>query len=230
MVALRAKITSMVSTSGLQPIPDRGRASAALAGPGNRPNVFRKEGEYWTIAFEGDAFRLRDSKGLRHLAALFGDPGREVLALELTTSAGGTDGRSVRTSVRELGLHAGSSDAGPLLDARAKAEYRRRLTELEQELSEAESWADPDRAAKARVEIDLLERELATAVGLGGRDRHTSSDAERARVSVTKSIKSAMERIREHSPSLARHLASTIHTGTFCSYTPDSRLPAAWQL
>ncbi|TMC67759.1 MAG: hypothetical protein E6J13_15985 [Chloroflexi bacterium] len=153
-----------------------------------------------------------------------------MLALELTTSAGGTDGRSVRTSVRELGLHAGSSDAGPLLDARAKAEYRRRLTELEQELSEAESWADPDRAAKARVEVDLLERELATAVGLGGRDRHTSSDAERARVSVTKSIKSAMERIREHSPSLARHLASTIHTGTFCSYTPDSRLPAAWQL
>jgi len=36
--------------------------------------------------------------------------------------------------------------------------------------------------------------------------------------------------IAEHNPALATLLAGSIRTGTFCSYTPDSRLPASWQL
>ena len=36
--------------------------------------------------------------------------------------------------------------------------------------------------------------------------------------------------IAEHNPALAALLTSSIRTGTFCGYTPDSRLPASWQL
>jgi hypothetical protein len=28
---------------------------------------------------------------------------------------------------------------------------------------------------------------------------------------------------------LGRHLAATIRTGRYCSYTPDPRVPIAWQ-
>src|SRR6185503_12369983 len=42
---------------------------------------FRREGEYWTVRFGTDAFRLRDSKGLRHLARLLAEPGREIHVL-----------------------------------------------------------------------------------------------------------------------------------------------------
>lgn len=51
---------------------------------------------------------------------------------------------------------------------------------------------------------------------------------ERARVNVTRAISTALARIAEHHPALARHLAATIRTGAFCSYTPDPRLPVRW--
>src|SRR6266508_279914 len=41
----------------------------ALRGLGGTA-LFRREGEFWTIAFEGSGFRLRDTKGLHYVAAL----------------------------------------------------------------------------------------------------------------------------------------------------------------
>jgi len=35
--------------------------------------------------------------------------------------------------------------------------------------------------------------------------------------------------IRAHSPALADHLDATIHTGSFCSYSPDPRAPITWR-
>jgi hypothetical protein len=95
-------------------------------------------------------------------------------------------------------------------------------------MGEAERWNDPGRVALLEEEERALTRELAAAVGLGGRDRVASSAAERARVSVTRAIRAAMTRIREQSPTLADHLDTTIRTGTFCSYNPDPRAPIVW--
>src|SRR5262249_54149575 len=53
-------------------------------------NVFRREGDYWTISYEGQAFRLRDARGLRCLAELLRNPGRELAAIDLV--AGGVAG------------------------------------------------------------------------------------------------------------------------------------------
>jgi hypothetical protein len=131
---------------------------------------------------------------------------------------------------RDAGLHLTSGETGAILDPQAKEAYRHRLEELQEELREAEGWADTERAARAREEMEFLADELAGAIGLGGRDRRAPSDAERARVNVTKAIRAALARIDQHSPALGRHLANTIRTGTFCSYVPDPRVSAAWQL
>ena len=126
-------------------------------------------------------------------------------------------------------MHAGFGDAGDILDPEAKAAYRRRLEELEEDLLQAESWNDAERVARAREERDILARELAAAVGIGGRDRRAASASERARISVTRAIKGALLRIRKHSPALGRDLTATVKTGTYCSYSPDPRLPVAWR-
>lgn len=47
--------------------------------------AFRREGEYWTIAFAGAVCRLRDSAGLRHVAYLLARPGERIAATELVT-------------------------------------------------------------------------------------------------------------------------------------------------
>ena len=89
---------------------------------------------------------------------------------------------------------------------------------------------DSERAAQAEAERDFLVRELARAVGLGGRDRRAGSVSERARVSVTRAVRQAMARIREHNAPLGEHLDRAIRTGTYCAYLPDSRVPVNWHL
>ncbi len=45
--------------------------------------VFRREGEYWTIVYADTTCRLRDVKGLQYLASLLASPHAEVSALAL---------------------------------------------------------------------------------------------------------------------------------------------------
>jgi hypothetical protein len=108
---------------------------------------------------------------------------------------------------------------GGVLDARALAEYRRRLAELDDDLAEAERWNDTERASRARTERDFLLRELTSATGIHGHPRRLGSETERARVNVTRAIRSAIDRIRTHNPAAAAHLDQTVRTGTYCSYT-----------
>jgi class 3 adenylate cyclase len=182
---------------------------------------FRREGEFWTIAYAGNTFRLRDVKGLRYLAFLLGSPGKEIHALELAEAAEGLTGTRRRVT---------RSKAEPVLDAQAKEAYRGRLEELGEDLEEARDWGDPERVAGIEAEIEALTDELARAAGLGGRDRELPSPAERARVSVTKAIKAAVKTIERHSPTLGAHLTASIHTGRFCSYAPPGEAPPRWSL
>jgi hypothetical protein len=78
--------------------------------------------------------------------------------------------------------------------------------------------------------MEFIARELAAAVGLGGRDRRAASNAERARVNVTRAVKKAIGRIEHEDAHLGRELATTVHTGTFCRYEPDPRRPVAWDV
>ena len=119
-------------------------------------------------------------------------------------------------------------DAGEILDTRAKDAYRRRLIEIEDDIEQARSTGDVERAAQADAEHDFLVQELSRAVGLGGRDRRAASASERARAAVTRAVRQAIARINEHHPELGEHLSRTIRTGTYCAYFPDPRAPADW--
>jgi hypothetical protein len=190
-------------------------------------NRFAREGDYWTITHEGNVMRMKDSKGLRYLAHLLANPGQEIHALDLVGIVEGRPAATRQHSEPDLQSDA-LGDAGAVLDATAKAQYRRRLEELQEDIEEAEQFNDSERAARAREEMDALLEQLGAAVGLGGRDRKAASQAERARLSVTKAVKSAVTRIGEADTSLGRHLVTTVKTGTFCSYNPDPRMPAGW--
>ena len=54
--------------------------------PTAHPDLFRNEGEYWTIAYAGLVCHLRDSSGLQHLAYLLRHAGTAVPALELVAA------------------------------------------------------------------------------------------------------------------------------------------------
>lgn len=133
----------------------------SLSGVSPAEQAAHREGEYWTISFDGRLCRLKHTRGMQHLAVLLGRPGERIAALELTRGA------------------MSGADPGP------------------SDVSAAEPVAD-------------------------------RFDGERARVNVTRQISLVLKRLAAYHPALASHLNATIHTGLFCSYTPDPRLPIRW--
>ena len=208
----------------------RGRTLDAPAAGSPLPvgaKIFRREGEYWTIAFDDRVFRLRDTKGLHYIARLLAQPFRELHVSELVAAAPAPASRSPED---DLSVRGSLGDAGEMLDAQARAELRGRVEDLRLEIEEAERFHDLGRLAALRDELEFLMRELARAVGISGRSRRAVSLDERARVNVTKVIKTALRRIAEQSPALGRHLEQALHTGTACSYSPDREAQVMWKL
>jgi hypothetical protein len=200
-------------------------------------SVFFKEGDYWSIQYEGQIARLKATRGLHTLACLLRHPGREFHVSELIAV-----GSEVPVAAA-VGLCSGASkddgsqmqtacylDGGPILDARAKAEYLRRLAELRGELEDAERFNDSERAERACQERDCIADQLAVAFGLGGRNRRAASQAERARSAVTKRVKNSIYKIAKAMPPLGRHLAARIKTGYFCSYNPHPDRLGGWKV
>jgi non-specific serine/threonine protein kinase len=195
-------------------------------------SVFVRQGDYWRIHYQGQAAILKGTRGLDCLGYLLRHPGRDIHVIELLATPIDIPALGLLGGFWEVGGHAvtvGLQDAGPILDLQAKAEYKRRIDGLRKDLEEAEWSNDSYRAASARSEMDAIAEQLAAAVGLGGRDRRSSSEAERARSAVTKRIKEAIRRIGKFIPPLGRHLAVRIKTGYFCSYNPHADRPVAWK-
>ena len=191
---------------------------------------FVREGDYWTIDYAGEQTRLKDIKGLRYLVQLLKVPGREVHVLDLAAIVeGGHSGAEGRAQAQDELMSDGLGDAGVILDATAKAAYKQRLGDLREELDEALEFNDPERAARAQDEIDALVDQLAGGVGLGGRDRKAASQAEKARVNITKSVRDALKKIDQNHQPLGEHLRMTIRTGAYCAYLPDPRMDISWR-
>ncbi len=221
-LGLLSEALDTASSLGMRPLEDAVSARLAILEPRQTPaaepmkaapmtaNVFRRQGEYWAIAYGGPPFLLEDMKGLGYIARLLAEPDREFHALDL-----------VRMEQARL------DDAGHVLDHPAKAAYRRRLTELRHELDEA---IDTEHASRLQTEIDSLALRLATAVGLGDRDRKATPAAERGRLNVTQRIRAAIRKITGHDPHLGRHLEISVRTGTFCSYRPDPAARVPWTI
>jgi len=203
--------------------------------------VFRKEGEYWAVGYGGKAIRLRDTRGLGYLAHLLRHPTTEFHVLDLVGGIAsqrnrGESGQSLQglprgaEALERAGIHVTRlGDAGEILDDQAKLAYKRRLFELREQLEEAKELGNVERAESAEQEIDVLTSELSRAVGLRGRNRRAASASERARQSITKSIKSVIVRIAQSDATLGQIFSRFIRTGIFCSYQPDPDIPIEWE-
>jgi hypothetical protein len=127
--------------------------ASAPRGAAERPatQVFRLEGQYWTIGYEAVIIRLRDAKGLHYLAHLLGRPGTRVPVTDL-------------------------------------------FAVVTQEPTEV------------------------------------AASPERARLAVTKRVRSAIKQIGEYHAALGYHLSTTVKTGRHCAYLPDPQRPPQWEV
>lgn len=176
--------------------------------------VFHQRGEMWLLSYRGETVYLEDLKGLHYIRLLLQRPGREAHAFELVKIVEGITDDVILGS------------AGDVINDQAFEEYRSRYEELRDELREAEENNDRWRVEKLREEQRWLADEIGGARGLGGRRRQASDDVQRARQRVSKAIARSLSVIQKHHEGLWRHLSSSITTGQFLSYTPET--PIIW--
>ena len=170
----------------------------------------RRYGHSWEVALGTRKMVVKDGRGMGYLAILLANPGFEIAAVELAGQLGSAQARALD--------NAGSSD--PLLDESAKRAYRRRLDELSADIEEYEDNHDLIRAERARIERDWLIGQLTSAAGMRGADRSFATGAERARISVGKAIRRAIDRIGRSDAVVGEELARRVKTGHRCSYYP----------
>ena len=199
-------------------------------------NTFRRERDFWTLTFEERVLLLQHSNGLVFVAHLLQHPDGEFHVAQLIAllpSAKNNHAQTVHLSRRDkerLGLHdVGDSDSNPLLDAKAKAEYRRRIDDLRDALEHAKEFNDASKVAELEKELEFIALDLSRVVGLGGRDRGHRAEEERARVNVTNAIRALTAKIAKEHPSFGRYLRLTIRTGRFCAYRPDPQSTPHWE-
>jgi hypothetical protein len=189
-------------------------AAPATAGTPARTHFHPAAGGVWLVG-AGPGTPMRQLRGHTYLQELLRRPGTPVPALDLVSGGGPTVIQPT---------------TGATLDRQAAAAYRRRLAAIDEELAEAQEWADVGRTTQLHEERDALLDELAADAGLGGRPRGTGSTHERARVAATKAIASAIDRIGQVDAALGRHLRAAVRTGTECCYQPPAGDAVDWDL
>jgi len=139
MPVLEEKLWSLIAEAGLAAELGVAKVAppAALAAAATTPATFLREGEYWTIAYEGQQLRVKAAKGFQYIADLLRHEGEELHAADLAAGAGASEpARADLESVPASKV----GDAGELLDAQARGEYKQRLADLRGELEEATRW------------------------------------------------------------------------------------------
>ena len=212
---MRASARQRNARPFIAPAVDASASRASIAAPspptGDR---FQREGEYWTVAYDGAVVRLKDSKGLRQIALLLAQPGRELHATDLESMVGGSteaaapamksraavrrgrDAPGLRRRGRPAGLRGQGRLQGP--PGRAARGDRR-----------GRGFQRPGPRREGPRRAGVPGARACAGRGPGGRGRKAASHAERARLNATRAIRSAMTNLaREHPvtrPSPHRH-------------------------
>ncbi len=165
-------------------------------------NSFSRQGGIWYMNFGGKEVQLPHMKGFQDLSRLLAQPNHPLHCTDL-----------MGARIIEKGE--------PVLDEKAKATYKKRILELQEEIEEAESSANSERLGALQEEYDQLIEHLTRATGKGGKARKVGSSIEKSRSAVTWRIRSAIKKIAEVHPALGKHLQVSVKTGVFCEYAPE---------
>lgn len=174
----------------------------------SRQSLFTEEGGIWQLSFDGVQVQINDLKGLHDIRQLLLRPNQAIHCTEL------------------MGVQA-VDEGVAVIDEKAKKAYRKRILDLQAELEEAEILLHSDRIARLQEEYDQLIEHLSRSIGKGGATRKVAGSVEKCRSAVTWRIRSAIKKVAEVHPALAKHLDISIKTGVFCEYTPEYEVD--WQ-
>ena len=193
--------------------------SAGPAPPGAL--TLNREDDFWLIGYAGARTRVPDSLGLRYLDLLVRNPGRELAAVELVRLAAATGPAgtvSEPTACTMCPAHPPTTSwtgkPGPPTGSASTTSTRNS--------PRPKSGTTPSGPAGSAPKRNSWSASSPPRPGSAA-GRRLGSESERARINVTRAIRSAIARIRDRAPDAAAHLDQAVRTGTRCSYSLPNR-------
>jgi uncharacterized membrane protein len=210
--------------------------SASIQDPiTDETNSFWFTGDYWLITFEGQTRTLKNTKGIRYIAYLIQNQGKEVHVSDLYYAINPPDANAINTThssmtaeqLGGMGLSISDlGDAGDVLTPESKRRLQQAIRQLNEQIKEAAEMGDEDKQEILEEKKDNLIEYISTQSGLGGKPRKASSGIERIRKAVSKRIRGDINKLRKTFPDLDHHLKESLNTGIQCHYSPHP--PIQW--
>jgi hypothetical protein len=196
-------------------------------------NSFILTGDHWAITYQGHTKTFNNTKGLRYIAFLIQNQGKEVLVTDLYYAINPPDSKTIDSThsdmtvdqLNEMHLSVGDlGNAGDTLTPKGKTRLKEEVRNIQEQIEEATELGDDVTVAELEQKQEDILGYIAAESGLGGKTRKASSDIERQRKAVSKRISSDIKKITTTFPDLGHHLNETIHTGTQCHYSPHPQI------
>ena len=170
----------------------------------------------WLIRFDNEKAFVGKIVGVPRLITLLKHPHQDVLALDLMS--GSHVGRHTPTG-EELS-DASSQAGGDVIDQSALREYADMARQLQDGRAEADARGDVEERERIDDQMEWLATQIREGKGKGGRRRQFNTDAERARVAVSRSLEIIMRQLETEAPMLSLHLRQSVQRGVKCRYEP----------
>jgi non-specific serine/threonine protein kinase len=156
------------------------------------PNLFRLEGGIWTIRFGKKTVHHRDLLGFKCIAEVLALKGKSIDAFEL---------RKIVNKSTRMGLE--PLPGIPMVDSLTVEKYRKDYEEAQGLLEQARSNQDKEAAEKQQLRLKSILDQIEKTKKKGTKGvRETNGDREKARISITKAIGKAIDRIAPNHPEL----------------------------
>jgi hypothetical protein len=193
----------------------------AAAAPVTFDRRFKRSGDIWELTFGGSSSSVKHCKGMIYIHLLLQSPDQALHSLELSRAAHKPSTATKVSADDRAGLSVNQRFHDPVLNERARNEYKERIDSLDWEIAEAERHNDIGRLETLRSEREFLIQQLSRDTGHGGRIRMFKTDSEKARKAVSRAINTALKNIKLQSEEMAQHLSSRIERGKSFIYRCD---------
>jgi hypothetical protein len=194
----------------------------------NQPerNLFAKRGE-WTFHFSGKDMTLNGNlQGPAFIRRLMMTPHQEIHVEQLWKDVfGNGEGNFAQIeSGAEEGWDSFLSSGDDILDATGKADYQKRLLQLNRDRAAAESANDTAWLERINEETEAISTLLLKAVDGKGRPRKVGNERDRLRKRISKNITKSIELIARSHRELGDHLKMFVGMGEYMSYRPSESI------
>lgn len=188
--------------------------------------VFECLGKAWRVIFQGEEKIIPHSRGMDYIAALLSRPNKHIHCLELQGGLAGAVPSAAEISI----------DGTPVMDDEiekaegvpvpvdaasdddSKDNIAARMKAVQQQIEIAEDVGNSEEAARGKLELNALAKEMGRLRGYRGRGPRDGGPAKRAQQAVSKAIRSAQDTITKIFPAFGAHLQTALDLASNLRY------------